>query len=268
MVSPSPRPFGAPLRPARAAARAPRTALAAAAAAAAAPAAPYARVKLYLKQQLALGRWPPNTLMPSEAELVAQFAVSRMTVNRALRELQGEGMVHRVQGVGTFAAPLHRVSSTLTIRDLHEEILARGHSHEARVHVAREEAAPAALATQLGVQAGEAVFHTLIVHFENGVAIQCEDRFVNPAWAPDYLKNDFTRITPTHYLLQVAPLWEAQYSIEASAPTPQEAKLLEVDAGEPCLVIVRRTMSRGVPITLARLVHPGKRYALQGEFKP
>jgi GntR family transcriptional regulator, histidine utilization repressor len=263
MVSPSPQAFGVPARPVRGAARAPRGM-----AAAAPPAAPYARVKQYLKQQLASGRWPPNALMPSEAELVVQFAVSRMTVNRALRELQGEGLVQRVQGVGTFAAPLHRVSSTLTIRDLHEEILARGHSHEARVHVAREEAAPAELATQLGLRPGDAVFHTLIVHFENGVAIQCEDRFVNPAWAPDYLKNDFTRITPTHYLLQVAPLWEAQYSIEASAPTPQEAELLDVAAGEPCLVVVRRTMSRGVPITLARLVHPGKRYALQGEFKP
>ena len=42
--------------------------------------------------------------MPSEAELVAQFGVSRMTVNRALRELQAEGLVERVQGVGTFAA--------------------------------------------------------------------------------------------------------------------------------------------------------------------
>jgi GntR family transcriptional regulator, histidine utilization repressor len=261
MVSPSPRPSGAPALPARA----PRGIRAGVAAA---PAAPYARVKQYLKQQLESGRWPPDTLMPSESELVAQFSVSRMTINRALRELQGEGLVHRVQGVGTFAAPLHRVSSTLTIRDLQEEILARGHSHDARVHVARAEPAPAELATQLGVQAGETVFHTLIVHFENGVALQCEDRFVNPAWAPDYLKNDFTRITPTHYLLQVAPLWEAQYSIEASAPTPREAQLLGIPAGEPCLVIVRRTMSRGVPITLARLVHPGKRYALQGEFKP
>ncbi|MCI4429430.1 MAG: histidine utilization repressor [Burkholderiales bacterium] len=252
----------------RAASGAPASASAARGALSVAPAAPYARVKQYVKQQLASGRWPPDALMPSEAELVAQFAVSRMTVNRALRELQGEGLVHRVQGIGTFAAPLHRVSSTLTIRDLHEEIVARGHRHEAHVHLAREEAAPEALATQLGVQAGDPVFHTLIVHFENGLPLQCEDRFVNPAWAPHYLKNDFTRITPTLYLLQVAPLWEAQYSIEASAPTPQEARLLDVAATEACLVIVRRTMSRGVPITLARLVHPGKRYALHGEFKP
>ncbi len=78
--------------------------------------------------------------MPSEAELVAQFGVSRMTVNRALRELQAEGLVERVQGVGTFAAQLHRVSSTLTIRDLHEEIAARGHRHHAEVHLARAEA--------------------------------------------------------------------------------------------------------------------------------
>ena len=110
-----------------------------------------ARVKRYLKDGLSRGRWPPGALMPSEAELVAQFGVSRMTVNRALRELQAEGLVERVQGVGTFAAPLHRVSSTLTIRDLHEEIEARGHRHSAEVHLAREEAAPPALAQQLGL---------------------------------------------------------------------------------------------------------------------
>ena len=232
------------------------------------PAAPYARVKQFLKGELELGRWAPGVQMPSEADLVARFGVSRMTVTRALRELQNEGLVERVQGVGTFAAQLHRVASTLTIRDLHEEIVSRGHHHTAQVHLARKEKAPPALARQLGLEAGGAVFHTLIVHLENGVPLQCEDRFVNPVWAPDYLSVDFTRVTPTHYLLQVAPLWEAQYSIEASAPSVEEARLLGVAPGEPCLVIVRRTMSRGVPITLARLVHPGQRYSLQGEFKP
>jgi GntR family transcriptional regulator, histidine utilization repressor len=229
---------------------------------------PYARVKQFLKKELAHGRWPPGALMPSEAELVARFGVSRMTVNRALRELQGEGFIHRVQGVGTFAAPLHRVSSTLTIRDLHEEIVARGHEHHAVVHLAREEPASEALAERMGLQPGDAVFHTLIVHQENGVPLQCEDRYVNPACAPDYLAQDFTRITPTHYLLEVAPLWEAQYAIEASRPTAREAKLLGIAPDEPCLVVVRRTVSRGVPITLARLVHPGARYQIDGAFQP
>jgi GntR family histidine utilization transcriptional repressor len=233
-----------------------------------AAAAPYARVKQHLKEQLARGRWPPGARMPSEAELVAQFGVSRMTVNRALRELQAEGLVERVQGVGTFAAQLHRVSSTLTIRDLHSEIVARGHRHHAEVHLARQEPAGAALAARLGLAEGAPVFHTLIVHHENGVPLQCEDRYVNPACAPGYLGVDFTQTTPTHYLLEVAPLWEAQYSIEASAPTAREAKLLGIARGEPCLIVVRRTVSRGVPITLARLVHPGSRYQIDGQFKP
>ena len=230
--------------------------------------APYRRVKQYLKEGLAQGRWLPGALLPSEAELVAQFGVSRMTAGRALRELQGEGLVERVQGVGSFAAQLHRVSSTLTIHSLQEEIEARGNRHHAVVHLQREEAAPAALALQLGLAKGAPVFHTLIVHHDNGVPLQCEDRYVNPAAAPHYLQADFTRITPTRYLLEVAPMWDAQYTLEASLATAQEARLLGIGRSEPCLVMVRRTVFGGVPITLARLVHPGSRYQLEGRFSP
>jgi GntR family histidine utilization transcriptional repressor len=234
----------------------------------AAPGAPYARVKHHLKDGLASGRWPPGALMPSEAELVAEFGVSRMTVNRALRELQAEGLVQRSQGVGTFAAPLHRVSSTLTIHDLHDEIVARGHGQRAVVHLQQAEPAPAALAAQLGVAPGAEVFHTLIVHLENGQPLQCEDRYVSPAEAPGYLQADFNAITPTHYLFQHTALWRAQYTVEAQQPTAQEARLLGIAKDAPCLVMLRRTFSRRGPITLARLVHPGALYSLQGEFQP
>src|SRR5262245_44159954 len=163
--------------------------------------APYAQVKQYLKDELSRGRFPPGSRMPSEATLVSRFQVSRMTVNRALRELQAEGLVERVQGLGTFAAQLHPVSSTLTIRDLHDEIAARGHRHHAVVHLARRERAPASLADRLGLSAGDTVFHTLIVHHENGAPIQCEDRYVNPLSAPGYPDVDFTPPTPTQHLL-------------------------------------------------------------------
>jgi GntR family transcriptional regulator, histidine utilization repressor len=229
---------------------------------------PYQRVKQHLKDGLASGRWAPGALMPSEAELVAQFAVSRMTVNRALRELQAEGLIARTQGVGTFAAPLHRVSSTLTIRDLHEEIVARGHRHEARVLLHRAERAAAPLAAQLGVAPGSEVFHTLISHVENGSPLQCEDRYVNPACAPDYLAQDFAQTTPTHYLFEVTALWRAQYSIEAARPTAPEARALGIADDEPCLVVTRRTFTRNAVITIARLVHPGTRYLLEGSFEP
>ena len=185
-----------------------------------------------------------------------------------LDEMRAEGLIERVQGVGTFAAHLFRVSSTLRIRDLHEEITSRGHRHHAEVHVARQEAAANGLAQRLGLAIGAPVFHTLIVHFEDGVPLQCEDRYVNPACAPGYLEVDFTRTTPTHYLFGVTALWRAQYSIESARATREEATLLRIDPDEPCLIVVRRTFTRAAPITIARLVHPGSRYGLQGEFQP
>ena len=136
------------------------------------------------------------------------------------------------------------------------------------MHLSREERAAPALAERLGLKAGARVFHSLVVHRCNGVPLQCEDRYVNPACAPGYLKVDFTTTTPTHYLLEVAPFWEADYAIEASAPTPEEARLLEIGERDPCLVVVRRTQARSAPITIARLVHPGHRYAIEGSFKP
>ena len=90
---------------------------------------PYQVVIDYLKRELARGRWTPGELMPSESELVQRFGFSRMTVNRAVKELQTAGLVKRVRGAGTYAAQLHRLSSTLTIRDLHDEtaVILAGH---------------------------------------------------------------------------------------------------------------------------------------------
>jgi GntR family transcriptional regulator, histidine utilization repressor len=234
------------------------------------PAVPAAfeRVKRHLKNGLAKGRWPPGARMPSEAELVEKFSVSRMTVNRALRELQVEGLVERRQGAGTFAAQLHRISSSLSIRDIHEEIVARGHAHTAIVHLLKSERATIAMAASLGVCRGDALFHSIIVHHENGVPIQCEDRFVNAAVAPDYLSVDFRKTTPTHYLLDIAPVWEAHYAVEAGMASATESKLLNVGAKAPCLIVTRRTVSRGRPVTWVRLVHPGDCYQIEGAFKP
>ena len=234
----------------------------------AAAAPPYARIKQALKDGLAAGAWAAGEQMPSEAELVAQHGVSRMTVNRALKELQAEGLVERVQGVGTFAARLHRVSSTLTLRDLHEEIESRGHRHHAHVDEQRRVRSGTAVATALGLPIGAPVFHTVIVHHENGVPVQVEDRWVNPACSPSYLDHDFTATTATQVLFETTELWRAQYTIQAERPSVREARLLQVDPAEPCLVVTRSTYTRDATITLARLVHPGSRWQLQGEFQP
>lgn len=227
----------------------------------------YEQVKAFIKSRISAGTWKPGDPVPSEAALMAQFGISRMTVNRALRELAAEGMVTRVQGSGTRVAELHRISSRLTIRDIHEEVVERGHVHTTRVVKVEAEKASADLAKTLGLRTGARVFHTLLVHLENGIPIQYEDRYVNPAAAPDFLETDFTRTTPTHHLLLHAPLTEASYSIEACLPTAQEAKQLGIKRAEPCLAMMRRTVSGAHVASVARLIYPGTRYSFAGQFQ-
>ena len=227
----------------------------------------YQQVKAFVRGRIMQGSWRAGDAVPSEAALQQQFGVSRMTVNRAVKELAVEGLVTRVQGSGTVVAQLHRISSTLAVRDIHEEILERGHSHGTQVLVIETQRADAVLAQWLGLQGGEPVFHSVMVHTEDGVPMLLEDRHVNPAAAPDYLKVDFGTTTPTRYLLEQAPLTEASYSIEAALPSAQEARCLAIKRSEPCLVMTRRTVSGQHVASVARHVYPGQRYSFRGKFE-
>jgi DNA-binding LacI/PurR family transcriptional regulator len=66
------------------------------------PAPKYQQVYSALRQQIESGDWKPGERLPSEAELVRKFGVSRITIGRAVRNLQREGLVDRRAGSGTY----------------------------------------------------------------------------------------------------------------------------------------------------------------------
>jgi DNA-binding LacI/PurR family transcriptional regulator len=64
----------------------------------------YQKVYATLRRQIESGRWKPGERLPSEAELVRTFDASRITVGRAVRDLQSAGLVQRRAGSGTYVA--------------------------------------------------------------------------------------------------------------------------------------------------------------------
>jgi GntR family histidine utilization transcriptional repressor len=230
------------------------------------PAPLYARVKHMITQQIQNGTWPPHHRVPSESELVTQLGFSRMTINRALREMTADGLLVRMQGVGTFVAEPKSQSALFEVHNIADEIAARGHRHSCKVVLLNEEAAGAERALALDLREGQRVFHSIIVHYENDIAVQIEDRYVNALVAPNYLQQDFLVQTPYAYLNAVAPLTEGEHVVEAILAEPQECELLQIPAGEPCLMIRRRTWSGRQAVTAARLIHPGSRHRLEGRF--
>ncbi len=228
----------------------------------------YQQLKEHIVAGIQSGRLQPSDRVPSEQDLVRRFGVSRMTANRALRELASDGIVVRQSGVGTFVAEAHSRSHALDVRNIADEIRERGHVHGARVVRMEKLAAGGDIANRLGLRPGGAVFHSLIVHLENELPIQAEDRYVSAHAAPDYLRQDFTRITPNEYLSTVAPLQTVEHVIRAEIPAGRIRGMLRMAADEPCLVIHRRTWSGGRPVSIAHLYHPGSRYELTAGAQP
>lgn len=225
----------------------------------------YASVKQMILDRIQKGEWQPRHRVPSENELVADLGVSKMTANRALRELASEGELIRVRGVGSFVADRKGSSALLEVRNIAEEIAERGHVHAAVVVTLAEVSASPDVASALDREIGAPVFHSLLVHSEDGVPIQIEDRYVNPDAAPDYLAQDFSTLTPNAYLTVVAPLSGSSHVVEAIMPQPWERKLLTLLGSEPCLAIRRRTWSSNRVVSVARLVYPGFRYRLEAQ---
>jgi len=206
----------------------------------------------------------PDDRVPSENALVKSLGVARMTANRALRELSDEGCVVRLADVGTFVANARPHSDVLKVRNIADEIRARGHVHTAQVIMLEGLEADQQPTEKLELRRGSRLFHSLILHLESGNPIQLEDRFVCPVLAPDYLDQDFTKITPNVYLTKVAPLHTAEHVVQAIMPSPATRKLLKIAADETCLQIRRRTWTEGRPVSLAELNHPGTAYDLTG----
>ncbi|MBN7795983.1 histidine utilization repressor [Parahaliea mediterranea] len=222
----------------------------------------YARIKVALRQRIETGALCPGDRVPSENQLVGEFGVSRMTARRALLELAEEGLLERTQGLGTFVADRRPVSSITQIRNIAEEIHQRGHCHACRVLALEAVLADATLAARMGLAEGEPLFHSVLVHLENDQALQYESRHVVAQLAPAYLEQDLARVTPSAYLSAVAPLTEADQTVEAVLPSPAQAEALDIGPDQPCLKITRRTFSHRGVVSLAELVHPGDRYRL------
>lgn len=217
----------------------------------------FQRIKDYLVGEIASGRWKEGDMVPSEQALVRQFGVSRMTVNRAVRELTAEQVLTRRQGAGTFVAPQKYQATLVEIRNIADEIRARGHAHRSDCRLLERAPASEALAARFDVAPGTPLFHSVVVHLEDEVPIQVEDRWVNPACAPSYLEQDFSSITPNEHLMKAAPLSGATYRIEALPAPAEVAAMLGIEPKACCLVLKRQTMSHGLVATLATMWHPG-----------
>lgn len=227
----------------------------------------YLQIKQFINNKIESGQWPVGQQITTELELTRQFNVSRMTVNKAIRDLVSEGKLQRKPRLGTFVCtPDEKAESPLLdIRNIAEEVSQRGKNYSSKVVKQLAMPADERIATKLGVMLNTTIFYSEIIHFEDKSPIQLEIRWVNSAYAPNYLEQDFTQITPNQYLSQSCPLSAIEHTVEAIIADSHIRSSLELNANEPCLLLNRRTWSQDKLVSSALLYHPGTKYKLSSK---
>src|ERR1700738_5067100 len=127
----------------------------------------YLQVKQYILQQISGGTLRAGERVPSENELVRELDVARMTANRALRELAADGVLVRVAGVGTFVAEQRVHAHPLEVRNIADEIRARGHEYRVKVLALDSLSASRELAERCGAKPRAQLDSSLLTHLED-----------------------------------------------------------------------------------------------------
>jgi len=227
----------------------------------------YRRVKDYVLQRIQSGELPAKARVPSEQELTELVGVSRMTVNRAMRELTADGYLQRVPGVGTFVADPRLKSDPLSVQDIAADVAGRGHRHSAKMLRQREIIACELLSRPFEISSGLKLFQAIIVHMSDGEPIQYEERYVLPTFIPDFLVIDLSAMTVRDLLTSRIPLVEVEQTVRVAMPEPAVRKALQMGQGEPCMLIMRRIWTSNQRVaSVAYLYHPGDRFELGGRF--
>ena len=240
----------------------------------------YQRIKNAILDNIHSGKWQAGKAISTEMALAEEFSVSRMTVNRALKELSEERVLERRQGSGTFVAQQQFNHTFVEVRNIAQDLQSANKNYRAEVVSKRAltaEMLDDELRRKFGIDENTAfaqidgsdaavLYEVKIIHFADDQPIQFEERWVDAKKVPAFIEQDFSVVNTSDYLIAKSPLESGSYTIRALAAPEDIAIGLQIAPQSPTLVLCRQTYSAGSTVTFVKMWHAGSRYQFSGEL--
>jgi len=209
--------------------------------------------------------WPPGSQIPHEADLAIELGCSRVTVNRALRELANVGMLERKRKAGT-RVPLNPVrKATFEIPIIRQDVATRGQSHSYRLLHQHSASPPPDLLRRLALPPDTKMLHVLALHLADDQPFCLEDRWINPAAVPTLSVADFATISANEWLIQNARFSNGNIGFGAVAASAETADHLNCALGAALFVNERVTFAGDAAITAVQLIY-APNYQMQAQI--
>jgi GntR family transcriptional regulator len=226
------------------------------------------QVYLVLRDRIAGGRLDNQRPLPAEQALAAEYGVSRVTVRRALAELEQEGLISRRRGAGTFVLGAGAKPIVADFSDVLANLVAMGRETAVRLLAFDYREPPAAIARALKLAAGEKTQFSVRVRLIDGKPFSHLTTHVPERVGVTYSEADLAA-RPLLSLLERSgvEIERATQQVTAVLASPEVAATLDVEVGSALLGTTRTVFAAdGSGVEHLSALYRPDRYALQMEM--
>lgn len=222
----------------------------------------YHQLEEYIKQQIENGILMEETVIPSEREYAQTFQISRMTVRQAINNLVSEGYLKRQKGRGTFVNKKKVEQELQGMTSFTEDMLSRGMSPSSTLLSFQIIPADKKTAFDLKIEEKDSVYKIKRIRLADGAPMALETAYIPVEIVPG-LTEENSNLSLYQYIEEILSLsiTEATQEIEASIASSNDAEALEINIGDPILLIERISyLQNRIPFELVKSTFRADRY--------
>jgi len=221
----------------------------------------YYQLQEIIRSRIESGQWGPGQQLPPEAELCAEFNLSRGTVRQALADLVREGMLYRRRGKGSFVAAPKIPHDLMKVATGFSEYAAQMIGSELGSKLIEVSVVPAtrSMANKFSIREGDDLIEVRKVKLANDQPYFLATSYVPRSLCPGLELADHSgslfRLLQQRYGIRVSRIdgW-----FEPILANEYEATLLQVPKGSPAMLYERiRYTADGRAVMLSKHVIRG-----------
>jgi GntR family transcriptional regulator len=216
-----------------------------------------------LQEEIHSGKYKQGDLFTTEKSLMKRFNLSSTTVRRALQDLVHQGYLYRKVGKGTFVRRPYIEEPLGLLSSFFEEMEAQGIKPSSDVLALKAVEPDSFVSEKMQLESSEFVYLIRKLMRANGEPMAVFESYWPMKIGEVLAKYDLTTMGIFSIVEDVLDirLGEAEGTIEAGAPTREEARLLNIPARTPVLIKKQVIYSSdGKPVNIVRLAYRGDRY--------